>query len=35
MAAGGQLLHLRVRTAARREDGEAAVLDWRLVGVAA
>lgn len=30
---GGGLAHLRVRTAAQREDGPADVLDWRLVGV--
>ncbi|MEZ5076727.1 MAG: MaoC family dehydratase [Solirubrobacterales bacterium] len=32
---GGGLLHLRSLVRAERADGDAAVLDWRLVGVAA
>jgi acyl dehydratase len=32
---GGALAHLRSRVTARREDGDADVLDWRFVGVLA
>ena len=32
---GGGLVHLRSRVRARREDGDAGVLDWRLVGLMA
>lgn len=35
LASGGGLLDLRSRVRARRHDGDAEVLDWRLVGVMA